>query len=302
MNPSTAFQTYLESILAFLEGHQWVADPVAVVVTGLIAASMIIWQVGRQAKSAIVLQHEASRQGLKLEVYRHFDDVLAAAITSSGKAASDARTLSFNLHNTISLSRQGIMPYNVKYPAELYSDNDSRLGESIYRVLALLERYQIINPHLDLFNLAINSASHDIRNAHIEMYHEILKFIPTEAYFAKAAAAGFSLQIPTDDDLQRLDYVIDKYVNATDTYGCYIHDLNIALQNEMLGDLFKNKLAPRQPLSNKHKVVTLNPASYDDLKRYFWHETAWGKAGQRAEEDVLQEEAARLVRTRGAGK
>ena len=267
------------------------ARAAAIIITGFLAALMIIWQVGRQARSAINLQQEASRQSLKVDVYRSFDIILTAASTSSNNAGSDAQMLSFNLRNALNLSRNGILPYSVKHPAELCSDNNSKLNESVSQVLILLERFQIINSRLDLFNFAISSASHDIREAFIAMWTEILRFVPTKAYFDKAAAAGFNLQIPNDEDLRQLDHFIASYNDAVHTYGCYIHDLNIALQNELLGSLFNNVVPARQPLSNKYRTITLDPASYEDIKNTSGSKTESGQGWSKRGREFSVEEA-----------
>lgn len=295
MDPPAAAQSSLAGIISFFEVHQWIAEPLAVIATGVLATSMIFWQVGKQARAAIELQREASRQSLKVEIYRDFDEIISLATSSGVTAGSGARSLSSDFHLTLSLSRQGLKPYSVKHPVNLYTDNNSNMIDSMHKLLTLLERYQVVNPRLKIFIVAILSASRDIQNAFMEMHETLLRFVPTKEYFADAAAAGFDRQIPTATELATLDTVIKQYIVAVDDYLCYIHDLNIALQNEMLGYLFRNRIPAREVLQSRYKVITLDPATYDDLMKYFNDQTAWGRDRQKAEEDVLQGHAGTLA-------
>jgi hypothetical protein len=64
---------------------------------------------------------------------------------------------------------------------------------------------------------------------------------------------------PSPEVLSALKLLIEKYKGAMDEIECYIHDLTIEAQNNLLYGLFERKVPPRQPLDPRHKVISTVP-------------------------------------------
>lgn len=279
----------LDRILEFIDKHDWIADPVAVILTGALASYAVVWQVGKQSKSAITQQQENARLALKVELYRHFENIISHSIRTSTKAGVDAMMLPFHMRNNLSLSRAKIQKYLVNKPADEYSKNNLELEECFYSLILLIEHYLIVNPRLDLFRHAFNSCMHDIRESFTQLWMEITRIIPAKSYFELAAANDFHLQIPTDSDIDKIELLAKRYSDHIHTLGMYMEDMSRELQKEMLGDLFENSIPLREPLNKSYKVIRIDDVKkYRELKYYFENHTAWGKSFQKGQEDYLQ--------------
>ncbi len=75
--------------------------------------------------------------------------------------------------------------------------------------------------------------------------------------------------------------------------GCYIHDFQVEMQNLLLGELFKQKLPPREPIDPNLVVVQFE--RYKELAEYFERETAWGRGKARIEGEVRGEVRSRTA-------
>ena len=84
----------------------------------------------------------------------------------------------------------------------------------------------------------------------------------------------------------QLKKLADHYKEAMDEIGCYIHDLTIESQNNLLSDLFERRVPPRQPIDPRHKVINTDPGKIEQLLHYFENETPWGKAKGATEAEV----------------
>lgn len=90
----------------------------------------------------------------------------------------------------------------------------------------------------------------------------------------------------SSDEHAQLKKLVAHYKKAMDEIGCYIHDLTIESQNNLLSDLFERRVPQRQPIDPRHKVINVDPEKAEELLHYFENETPWGKAKRATEADV----------------
>jgi hypothetical protein len=94
---------------------------------------------------------------------------------------------------------------------------------------------------------------------------------------------------PDDRTARQLHELGQTLLDALTTFSCYIHDFRVEMQNLLLGELFEQKLPPRQPVDPKMVVIEFE--RHKELARYFETETAWGREKSRAEADVRAAQA-----------
>src|SRR3546814_18159482 len=87
--------------------------------------------------------------------------------------------------------------------------------------------------------------------------------------------------MPSDVMIENLEAATNEVVDALNDLIAYGHDLQVELQNHLLGDLFETAVEHRQPIDPKCKVVKL--ADSEALKQHFWDATAWGRSCKAAE-------------------
>src|SRR3546814_15765229 len=77
--------------------------------------------------------------------------------------------------------------------------------------------------------------------------------------------------MPSDVMIENLEAATNEVVDALNDLIAYGHDLQVELQNHLLGDLFETAVEHRQPIDPKCKVVKL--ADSEALKQHFWDAT-----------------------------
>lgn len=75
--------------------------------------------------------------------------------------------------------------------------------------------------------------------------------------------------------------------DLTENIPLYMEDMKKCMQNYAYGDLFGSTLEPRNPMSEKFKVITNDEAELKKLEQYFLTETDWGKEMSRIEYDTF---------------
>jgi hypothetical protein len=94
---------------------------------------------------------------------------------------------------------------------------------------------------------------------------------------------------PSAEALANLAILVQQYKDARDEIGCYIYDLTVEAQNNLLSGLFERCVPQRKPLDPKHKVITTETEGAQALVDYFERETLWGRHQATIHSDVVAE-------------
>lgn len=247
---------------------------VATVLVGTLGALVVVWQIGQQARSAIDQNRLNEAQKLKLRVYEDVVRVCSDAATATGRLSTFIQSFQTMVGVWHDARAKGISlsPPKARVP-ELLKLN-SKFSEANIELMLLTERWQVVDPRIDLFRHAINAALHDYREAQ----HPYLQF----------ASRAMPMDHPNDPtkllpwtapDPIVTDQMSVRLLEALQTCGSYLADIQVEMQNLLVGDLFGHRIAPRAPLDQKFVVVRLD--AYDRLKNYFETESNWGQHSQR---------------------
>ncbi len=270
-----------------VEAHRpwWLGDLITII--GIFAgAAMIVFQLGRQHKNELKIQKENYREQLRLEIYQEFSKILEEANDKTSDVGMYAFLIHTNFKIYINQANSGLNPAPLRSRAIEFSNKYFEASNSIVKLIRLFEKYEIISPELDIFKLAVNVATHDMREAFQPLSSFLLQILPMDIVGNTGNAQLANVIIPTQEQVARLDELVSAYKDADNDLGGYLYDLNIELQNIFLRRLFDNKVKRREPIDPKIKVVTTDPEEMRKLKKYFEEETAWGKNAKKVEVDV----------------
>lgn len=266
----------------------WIGD-LLTVLSILVGVGLIIFQLNRQHKNDIETQKENNRDQLRLEIYQEFSKCLDNANNKTMKAGMFAFMLTSNVSNYLNQINLGINTPPLKYRANEFSDLHYLSNNSIINLIKLIEKYEIVSPELEIFKIALNVAAHDIDKAFSPLFQFLIRMLPMDINDGHENHQIANVIIPTQDQMDELQRLVDEYKDKHDDLGGYLYDLNLELQKLFLSYLFSNKLKIRDPIDPNIKVITTDPIKMTELKRYFEEESPWGIQKNETEERVRNE-------------
>ena len=244
-------------------------EVLAALVAGLIAAGVAIHQIARQA-----------RLRLKLEIYRE----ILIVRRDHADAIREVSTKLYILDSQVGIWADperfgGICP-----PPNI---SMSELNLLVHKALSkaadisiLTEQWQIIDRRLDLFRLAMGSASHDLRTELTPFFQSALAVLPAE--LGKQSNHD---KVPPKF-LSNLRKQCARMQAALSRLDAWSHDFGQEMQNVLMSGLFRHRVPPREPLDSSMFALRLD--RYDELKRHFETATPWARHNLEAEENARQ--------------
>jgi hypothetical protein len=135
-------------------------------------------------------------------------------------------------------------------------------------LVILIERWQIVDPRLNVFKLAFGSALHDIRDA----WTPLNRIVGTVV----GPAPGIGPPPPVPKlVLSDVKTASTQVIDAASKLSAWVADFQLEMQAFALSGLFKNRVAHRVPLDPDYFVIRLDQAKA--LTEYFETRTAWGR-------------------------
>lgn len=254
----------------------------------LIAALMIVYQLGRQHKNEIRLQTENFKGQLKLQVYQEFSARLASAGGALGNASMYVFTGIPHIEIFLAQTQQGINPNPIDDRALIFMQKNAEAADEVVEVVFLIEKYFIVHPELDIFRLALASAAHEMWNAFHALFEFMLKHFPVEMQTMDGPRPE-NVKVFSADQVAEHRTLAKKYVGAIDEADCYLMDMRTELQMLLLSGLFPHVMPRRRPADPNLKVISLDPASVKSLRQHFWKNTEWGRRAVGTKMDVHRE-------------
>ena len=270
--------TWFEQNAVDLIGH-------GLTILGIIAAAaMVVWQLGRQHRSSLLLQRDNPREELKLRLH----ELPVQKIHKLSDANVSASMYAYMIPLFENLQMQiahGLYASPPNQRAQEFSRLHSEASKALVELLKEFESWSIAFPGLEVFQTALNAAAHDAREAFTPLHTAFLRALPLDPPEDAPPHVPRPLVAPplSDEEFAQLKTLVERYKRAMDDIDCYAHDLTIESQNNLLPGLFERRVPQRQPLDPSFKVISTDPAKVKELLRYFENETSWGKAKRAAE-------------------
>lgn len=263
---------------------------------GLIAAAITVaWQLRRQHQSSLALQRVNAREALKLRIY----EGLVQQIRRLSDAQIMASMYAFGIPSAVENYQHelaaGHHPPGIRQRAPEFSDLHFRAGNEVAELLVEFESWSIAFPSLHVFQVALNAAEYNVQEAFWPLFSALLRALPMDPPQGETGKPSVVPPPLTLAELEGLKAKVVTYKEAMDEVGCYLHDLAIEAQNNLLFGLFEREVPRRQPLDPRYRVISTEPLKVEELIRYFENETPWGKNQASIAADVVAETQAQVA-------
>ncbi|PKG59209.1 hypothetical protein [Shewanella sp. GutDb-MelDb] len=246
----------------------------------IVAALIVIFQLNKQHKSSMEVQNKNKVEELKLQIYHDFDEKLNNLSDASIKAGNYLNQLPENLALYHKQVYNNEVPIDIKQRPDEFLLVLNYLLSKILQVILLIEKYEVVEPRLKIFQSAFNSVHHNLMEFYKDLFLALIAVLPKNVKPEDIDKFGCSVISPlaiSSDDFVILKQLCSKFSNAVSEVGEYQYDLRVESQNLFLGDLFGNTVPSREPIDPKCKVVKITEPEYTRVKNYFDHDSAWGK-------------------------
>jgi hypothetical protein len=135
---------------------------------------------GKQHKNALALQRENAREALKLRIY----ETLVQRIRTLSDASIEAKMYVFGIPPAIeSFQREqaaGYHPSPLKQRARVFLELHSKTQGHLAELIVEFECWSIAFPGLNVFQVALNAAAYDVRQAFPPLFSLLLHILPMD--------------------------------------------------------------------------------------------------------------------------
>ena len=244
----------------------------------------MVLQIGAQAKAAI--RQNAHNEGLKLKLslYERIIRTCNVASRAEVKLSSFVHGFSSSIETYKIIQRTKAVPSVPKVRFAQFIEFSAAMYSGAIQMISIIERWQILDPRMVVFQTAINVALHDTREAEAAYVRDCASLMPSE--MASQPGTLFPWSPPNSEQEELLRIRTEDLLDALMKLGNVIYDFTVEMQNSLLGDLFQNRIPARTPVDPRFIVVTLD--NHAHLASYFEKETAWGKVKSDTEKRVRE--------------
>lgn len=221
-----------------------------------------IWGLTYQWRKQRALQEERYKTELKLRTY----EKIAADIEDSVPTgvATSLRIICGTLDNARKkfdeLGKYIPPPFSPDQINNDYREVHSRLG----RVAGTIEKYEIISPNLPLFREVLVKKIRELTDA----YLPLIKILPYVLLSEKGIKDAEKLMILQDGDIKTLEDKIDSFEAVALDIAGFLYDIQVELQNSLLGGFFDRRLPIRAPKDGTLVLTSENEAMLQRARDY----------------------------------
>lgn len=222
---------------------------------------------------------KAARDAQKLEIYNLALGKIQTATEAQRKVSSYLTRANMAIRMHADLVQQGI-PSSI--PSQRFTEFSSlhfEQGRAAGEVHLFLEEWAIIDPRLQAFRMAFGFQSHTVSLAFAALSRTLMTQLPTDnpqgGTFPYAASQGRHI-----DDLELL---AEAYQRESGLVGAYLGDLNVELQQLLLGHLFNGRVVRRDAPDPAQFAIRLD--RHREIIRHF-QATDFFKNGARLDTEL----------------
>jgi len=245
---------------------------VSTVSVGFIGFGGLILQMRSQAKLSREAVAENERRRLKAAMYEDAVAVCRDLADNCIELSSTLRMMMLQVQYAAQANQNG-QPYDLpaaRYPVLL--EKYGELSDAVTKFIFLVENRRIVDPRILIFRTAMSVVLHDTRKLmHSEFVANVMASIPAQL----PDGSIFPYRPPSVQHAGVIKQLCERFIAALDDAVMYTEDFLVELQNALLGDLFAEPVAHREPLDPSKRVITLEHAS--ELEQWFATSTDWGK-------------------------
>ncbi len=219
-------------------------------VGGLILGVLVAyWKIQQTHKANIQAQEAHLRNQLKVRIYEHSTSTFehASDLISKSQAGTEATIISLRMGATG-------YPFSPTDTWQELTDAHSAALRAVTDVLKKLEQYEIAFARFGSIRRELSEGHRTSLEAFGKLSSKLAVYLPNT--HPETGAALPPITVLKKKDLPELEQLHEGYRNICNDMACYIVDLQIEAQNELLGSLFDHTLPPRHPEDPDVKVLT----------------------------------------------
>jgi len=146
------------------------------------------------------------------------------------------------------------------HPEEIHK-TVSEVFSKLWKVSSTIEKYEIVSPHMPLFREALVKSTRELSNAYLPLVRVMPYLLVSKENNGKQG----DFIIPNESDIELLEKYVSSFNEISYDIAGYLYDIQVELQNSLLGEFFERKLSVRFPKDND--VLVLNSKDSHMLKR-----------------------------------
>jgi len=226
---------------------------------------------------------------LKLRIYEEEVIEAVSKISDAEVTLSNyIRRFEMDLTTYNLLVRKGLRPVTPTARVPTLIDLYSSFTLATIDIVTFVETWLVVDPRLSIFQIAINVALHDAQTAWGAYFDCARSAMPLDSH------TGIYWIPPEGESYAGAITAGNVLIDRLSTAGAYASDFRVEMQVLLIGPIFGNNVASRQPIDPRHLVITLSDAEALASK---FEASAWGIKKKEIEDrvrDALKEEPPKL--------
>ena len=257
-----------------------VIGAIATAAAALVGFGAVVLQIGKQGQQAIKQVRSNEVMKLRLQIYGEVTKLCDEVTTPASKFRSRVGMALFRLRFAAGQHQNGLPFFPPPERTPHFIDLSQATTQAAIGIVLIVERWEIVDPRMKVFQTAAAVALHDLHEAGRQFFA-----LTTPAFPLDLPDGGIiPWSPPSQADLDALAQTANALESKIDQLTGWVHDLRVEFQRAMLSDLFEDRLEARSPIDQSVVVITLKRSA--ELIRYFDEQTEWGKMKAQAEADA----------------
>ncbi|MEK7265022.1 MAG: hypothetical protein AAB227_02885 [Pseudomonadota bacterium] len=236
----------------------------------------ILWRIRKDAEHARTMSRETEALKLKLRVYEDIASRCEAALHMHIEFAGYIQGIITQLSAYCSSDKKYEDFSRVTSRTQQLIDLRRKQGEAVSSLFGTIERWQIIDPRLDLFIMAFTASGEEIGAAFETFFFATYDKMPTETSIGGAGNLLLPSVPISIEGLEKIAAEAKRLDEKLTVQLGYITDLQIEMQNKLLGELFSGNSIPARSPTDKN-VIVLTLDHHNRIKDRIFMETEGGK-------------------------
>ncbi len=248
---------------------------VATVISTFIGVGLVLAQIRSSAQQSRDSTRREHREAIRIELYRDVAGGVAKAHEAEGDVIVAGQHVLDRLQEKPWAQPMHGPAAEIGQFFELIQKSYA-LCRMMAELMIAIEKWEIADPALSLFQAAFASVAHDIRSEAQRLTAISMSVADTRMATARELQPEGELhELPPFDrqQVEALEFGVRQLLRAISEAGGYVHDTRIGLQNLLLADIFQNKLPSREPLDPTILPLSLERAA--EQKDYFLNRSPW---------------------------
>lgn len=255
----------------------------ATITAATMGALVVARQIRKQAANAIRQNSHNESLKLKMKVYEEIIGVVQKCQDATSALSTFIRLFSISVQKArlqIAIGQTVMLP-NERFLALM--ELQKAFSSSAIDMVFLTERWQIIDPRIEIFRTAFNATMHDVREASTAYEGVATYLMPVDR---PDGLGVFPWSPPADPQFALLENASKALIETVELLGSFAYDFQNEMQNLLVGELFGNQISSRIPIDPRQPVVRLE--NHTMLDAYFNKDTPWGRNRTKIEAEVRE--------------